>query len=135
MDRSFSRCSKKASGRRSAARQRLKPFRIPSPFDPDVRGGAFDVTEIFGRKFDVCGSEVFFQAMQLGCARNRNDPRLLRKQPGESDLSGCRPFLLGDSAEQIDNGLVRFQSGWRKARERAAEIGTSKLRIFVHLSG
>ena len=50
-------------GRRSAARQRLKPFRIPSPLDPDVRGGTLDVTEIFGRKFNVSGSEVFFKAM------------------------------------------------------------------------
>src|SRR5258707_1051377 len=58
-DRSFGRCSKKAPGRPSAARQRLKPFRIPSPLDPDVRGGTFDVTEIFGRKFNVSGSEVF----------------------------------------------------------------------------
>jgi hypothetical protein len=46
-----------------------------SPFDPDVRGCTFDVTEIFGSKFNVSGSEVFFKAMQLGCAWNRNYPR------------------------------------------------------------
>ena len=76
LHRSFGRYSKKAPSYRSAARQRQNPFRIPSPFDPDVRGGTFDGTEVFRCKVDVRRSEVFFKAMQLGCARNRNDPRL-----------------------------------------------------------
>src|SRR5260370_21205856 len=51
-----------SSGCHSAARQRLKPFPIPSPFDPDVRGGTFDVTEIFVPKFNVT---------KLFCIRSR----------------------------------------------------------------
>src|SRR6266404_2387520 len=133
-DRSFGRCSKKAPGRRSAARQRLKPFRIPSPLDPDVRGGTFDVTEIFGRKFNVSGSEVFFKAMYLSGARDRNDPRLLREQPRKRDLSGCRLLLFRESIEQINERLVRFTIRRVKARDCVAEIRVVELRIFVDLA-
>jgi hypothetical protein len=63
----------------SPSAHRDQPLRIPSPFDPNVRGGTFDGTEIFRGKVDVRRFEVFFKAMQLGCARNRNDPRLLGK--------------------------------------------------------
>jgi hypothetical protein len=53
----------RTSKRDSAAAHRLKPFRIPSSFDLDARGGTFNLTEIFGRKFDNSRSEVFFKAM------------------------------------------------------------------------
>jgi hypothetical protein len=61
-----------------------------------VEEGTFDGMEIFSCKVDFRRSEVFFKAMQLGCARNRNDPRLLGKQPGKHELSRCRPPLLRD---------------------------------------
>jgi hypothetical protein len=51
----------------------LNPFRIPSPFDLDGWGSIFDGTEVFRCKVDVRRSEVFFKAMQLGCAWNRNN--------------------------------------------------------------
>jgi hypothetical protein len=44
---------------------------------------------------------VFFKAMQPGCARNRNDPRLLGKQPNKRELSRCCLLLLREFAEQI----------------------------------
>src|ERR1700720_2772845 len=53
LHRSFGRYSKKAPSYRSATRQRQNPFRIPSPFDPDVRGGTFDGPEGFRCKVDV----------------------------------------------------------------------------------
>ncbi len=56
-----------------------------------------------GRQFDCRGSDVLFEAMQLRGARDRNDPRLLREQPGERDLSGSRFLALRDAAEQIDH--------------------------------
>ena len=67
-----------------------------------------DGTEIFRCKFDVRCSEVFFEAMQLGRARNRNDPRLLGKHSGKRELSSRRFLLLREIAQQIDQGLVRF---------------------------
>ena len=46
--------------------------------------------------------------MQLGRARNRNDPRLLGKHSGKGELSSRRFLLLREIAQQIDQGLVRF---------------------------
>ena len=41
---------------------------------------------------------------------NRNDPRLLRQQPGERDLRGRRLLPRCDIAEQIDQRLVAFRA-------------------------
>jgi hypothetical protein len=41
------------------------------------------LAEIVGRKFDGSCSDIFFEARQLGCAGDWNDPRLLGKQLGE----------------------------------------------------
>src|SRR5271166_1663332 len=95
-------------GCRSPARQLFMEFRIPSPFELDLRGGTFDSAEIFRCKSDVRRPEIFFQAMQLGCARNRNDPRFLGQKPGERDLSRCCLLLFRESGEQINQGLIRF---------------------------
>src|ERR1700722_1799081 len=104
----------------------LNPFRIPSPFDG---------TEVFRCKFDVRRSEVFVKAMQLGCARNRNDPRLLGKQPSKRELSRCHLPLFREFAEQINQRLVRFTVLWVKAWDGVAEIRIIELRIFSDLAG
>ena len=72
--------------------------------------------------------------MQLGCARNRNDPRLLGKQPSKRELSRCRLFLLREFAQQINQRLVRFSVLWVKAWDGVAEIRALELRIFVDLA-
>src|SRR5580700_4526607 len=118
----------------SPSAHRDQPLRISSPFDPDVRGGTFDGTEIFRGKVDVRRSEVFFQAMQLGCARNRNDPRLLGKQPSKCELSRCRLLLLCELDDEINQRLVRFTVIWVKAWDGVAEIPVIELRIFVDLA-
>src|SRR5712692_6139206 len=73
--------------------------------------------------------------MQLGRARDWHDPRFLRKQPSERDLSRCRLLLLRKSAQQIHQRLIRFPVLWRKARDDVAEIAFVELRIFADLPG
>ena len=72
--------------------------------------------------------------MQLRGAWDRNNPRLLRKQPGERDLSRCRLLPFCDAAEQINQGLIRLESLRREARESAAEVGAVESRVFVDLA-
>jgi hypothetical protein len=64
---------------------------------------------------------VFFKAMQLGGARNRNDPRFLGKQPGKRELSRCRLLLLREFAQQINQRLVRFTVLWVRTWHGVAE--------------
>ena len=72
--------------------------------------------------------------MQLRGARDGNDPRLLRQQPGERDLSRRRLLPSPDCAEQIDHGLVCLPSLRRKTRNEIAEVGTIECRGLVDLS-
>src|ERR1039457_2697776 len=72
--------------------------------------------------------------MQLCGAWDRYNPRLLGQQPRKCDLSRCRLLPFRDSAEQINERLIRLESLRREARQRAAEVGTVELRIFVDLA-
>src|SRR5208283_498854 len=90
--------------------------------------------KIVGRQFDCNCSDVLFQARKFCSARDGNDPRLLREQPSESDLSKCRLLPFCDRAQKIDQGLVSFQSLRRKARHDVAEVGLIELRLLVDLS-
>jgi hypothetical protein len=49
-----------------------------------------DLAQVLGRQLDVDGADVLLQAMTLGRARDRDDPRLLSEQPRERDLGGAR---------------------------------------------
>src|SRR5215472_12567677 len=74
-------------GGRSAAHQLFMELRIASPFKLDLRRSLFEGAYIAGGEFDRRRSKVFFKASRPRCAGDRNDPWLLRKQPGECDLS------------------------------------------------
>src|SRR5260370_38337552 len=72
--------------------------------------------------------------MQLRCARDRNNPRLLGKQPCKRNLSGCRVLAVCDLAKQINHGLVGLERLGRKARNDVAEIGLVERRVLVDIS-
>src|SRR5437762_4734395 len=72
--------------------------------------------------------------MEFRGAWDGNDPRLLREQPCERNLSRCRLLPFCDVANQIDQGLIRFARLRREARESVAEIGTVECSVFVDLS-
>src|SRR5215470_687180 len=72
--------------------------------------------------------------MQFCGARDWNNPRLLGKKPGERYLSGCRSLPLCGLAKQFNQGLIRFPSLRRKAREDVAEVGAVERGVFVDLS-
>src|SRR6267143_3034665 len=100
----------KATGPLSETGSFLQVFGVARPLDRDPRGRALDLAEIGWRELDCCGSDVLFQALQLPGARDGNNPRLLGKQPGERDLSGCRVLSFCNRAKQINQGLIRFPS-------------------------
>src|SRR5260370_7887333 len=72
--------------------------------------------------------------MKLRCPWDRNDPRLLGKQPSEGYLSRCCLLSFCDLAQKINQRLIRFSSFLGKARDDVAEIGAIELRIFVDLA-
>ncbi len=108
--------------RRSAPGQFFQRFGIAVAEHLDGLGGGFDVAQVVGRQLDRGRADILLQAMQLGRARNGNDPGLLRQQPGERDLGRRRLFSRGDRGEKIDQRLIGLERLGREARQRAAEI-------------
>src|SRR5437879_9284085 len=87
-----------------------------------------------GREVDRSCCKILMEAMKRRRPGDWNDPRLLRKQPSERDLSRCRLLPFCDFAKQINQRLIRFASLWGKARDDVAEIGAIELRIFGDLA-
>ena len=75
------------AGAESAAHQFLQFLGIPSALHRDFRDSGGQFAELAGRELHLGGSEIFFQPMHFGRARNRHNPRLLGEEPGEGDLS------------------------------------------------
>ena len=105
--------------------------RVTIPLHGDLGEGAVDLAEIVGGQFDRRRAEVLFEPMQLRGSGDRNDPRLLRQQPSERDLSRGRLLSRRDFAKQIDESLVRFPGLWREARDDVAEIALIERRFFA----
>src|SRR3974377_172906 len=72
--------------------------------------------------------------MKFGGTGDRNDPGLLCQQPSESDLTGCRLLPFRGFGQQINQGLIGFESFGRKARENVAGGGTGGPGGLVFLS-
>src|SRR3977135_2267267 len=72
--------------------------------------------------------------MKLRRPGDWNDPRLLRKQPRERDLSRRRLLPFCDVGQQINQRLIRFSSFWGEARDDVAEIGAIELRSLGDLA-
>jgi hypothetical protein len=90
----------------------------------DLRFGVINLTEIVGREFNSRCSDILLEARQLRGAGDGNDPRLLRKQPCERDLSRCRLLPLCDLAKKINEREIGLPSLRRKARNNVAEVRT-----------
>src|SRR5512142_854357 len=106
----------------SGLRPAIQLFGVARPLDDDVRGGAVDLAQVIRRELNIGGTDVLLKARWLGSPRDRDDPRLLRKQPGERQLSrGCM-LTLCDPAEQIDQGQVSLASFRGKAGKHVAKV-------------
>lgn len=87
-----------------------------------------------GRKFDLGGCDVFFQAWQLGRARDRDHPGLLGRDPGKRNLDRCQLLLPCEPAKQINQCLIGFSILRREARHDVSEIAFVDPCVFVDLN-
>src|SRR5207245_10740203 len=74
------------------------------------------------------------QSGELRGAGNRNDPRLLRKQPGQCDLRRSYFLLLCERADHIDQSLVHFAILRAEPWRAVAEVGAVELRVGIDLA-
>ena len=102
----------------SPAHQLFVELGIAGALQLDLRGGFFKRAHIVRREFDICGAEIFFQPGQLRGPWNRNDPRLLRQQPGERNLRGRRLLLFANEVSRSTRAWLALRFSGVKARER-----------------
>lgn len=84
------------SSRSLATGHLFEVFRIPIPFNLDLRGGTVDLAQIVCSQFNPERAYILLQPRQLGRTRNRNNPWFLCEQPGQSNLSRRRVLTLCD---------------------------------------
>jgi hypothetical protein len=81
---------------------------MPVALDDDLRGHAIQFLEIVGCQFDESRPDVLLQPVQFWSAWDGDDPRLLSKQPGESDLSGGCMLLRRERLNNIYQTAIRL---------------------------
>src|SRR2546423_3148830 len=119
----------------SAIDESLGALRVPRTVELDPRCRAVDLVKIFGRQRDTCGAKILLETLDLACAWDRDDPWLLRQQPGERDLRGGGVLALRHFPEQIDERVIRLPVLRCEARNRLPEITAIELRVLVDLPG
>ena len=72
---------------------------------------------------------------KLGCAWDRNNPRLLGNQPGERYLSGCRLLLFRKSSDRSTSVWFAFRFSGVKRGTMLRKSLVSNFVIFVDLAG
>src|SRR3954462_4355561 len=102
----------------SAVDEPLGALRIPRSAELDLRCRVLDLAEILERQLYACCAEVLVEALDLARAWNRNDPGLLRQQPGKRDLRWRGVLSLRHCVEQIDERVIRFPVLRRETRNR-----------------
>ena len=91
-------------------------------FNGDLRGGGIDVPKIVGRKLDRGRSDVLLDAAELGRTGDRDDPRLLRQQPGQCDLRRCGMLLRANLTQQVYYRPVRLAGLGRVKRGKPERL-------------
>jgi hypothetical protein len=81
-----------------------------------IFAAALSISRIVGRESGFGSPDVLLESLQLRSARDWNNPRLLRQQPGECDLSRGHVLPSCNLIEQLNQSLIRFSRHWRKAR-------------------
>src|SRR4051812_37974787 len=70
---------------------------------------------------NALGAEVLLETVAFGGSWNRYDPRLLREQPGESNLRGRCVLARGERLQPFDECEVRLPVLFREARHDVAK--------------
>ena len=128
---------KKRRERRPALR-RLSARSAPrapadSGFPARDLGGGLSIARRSCGVSSICGgAEVLLEAMQLGRAGNRHDPRLLAQQPGERDLRRRR-LLAPISVKRSTSALFALRASGVKRGKMLRKSVAVERRVLVDL--
>src|SRR4029077_20215629 len=110
-------------------------FIHPATVHFNLRESSFDLTKIRRRQLNIACSQVLVQVIGTSCAGNRNNERLLRKQPSQRNLSRCCTLLLRKLSEKINHRHICCNVFRRKAWELRSHVHSwveLRLSIYFH---
>src|SRR5947199_1142324 len=110
-------------------------LRQPLSLHVDPGRGLLDLAQVGRCQLQVHGAKILLEARQFLRARNRDNPRLLREQPGERDLRRRRAFPLRDTFHEVDQCHVCRTGVRGEARRYAAKVFRVECRRRVDRSG
>ncbi len=110
------------SAAQSATNHRLELWGIAVALDLDRSRCAFDFGEIGSGQLDGRCADILLQAMVLRSAWDRDDPRALRQQPGERELSRGGVLFARDPLQQVHQRLVLLHRFGCKAGQKLSII-------------
>src|SRR5207249_2644872 len=84
-------------------------------------------------QFKCRGSDVLLEPVHSCGTWNGNDPWLLRQQPRERDLRGCRLLAFCELRQPLDKREICLAVLRRETRDNVAEIGAVERRVLVDL--
>ena len=93
------------------------------------------LANVVSRELDGGGTCVLLHAFELRGARNRHNPRFLRKQPRESNLRWRRPSLCSNGSDSVDQRFVGFAVLRSESRNDISEIVLGERRVLIDLAG
>src|SRR5258706_6893428 len=120
---------------RSASCEVFLHLRVAITLYGDLGNGILDVPEVISRELDGCRVDVLPETVERGGAGDRNDPWLLRQEPGERDLRRRRALSAPDLFQKVDHGSVRAASLLREPRHSAATVIAAECRGVVDFAG
>jgi hypothetical protein len=82
----------------------------------DRRNRVLDLRQISGGKDDTRPTKILFKAVELRRSWNRNNPRLLCKEPSQCNLSASHVLLRCDITKYVNKRLVRLAGIFAEAR-------------------
>src|SRR5947199_4805384 len=97
-------------------------LRQPLSLHVDPGRGLLDLAQVGRCQLQVHGAKILLEARQFLRARNRDNPRLLREQPGERDLRRRRAFPLRDTFHEVDQCHVCRTGVRGEPRRSAAKV-------------
>ncbi len=109
--------------------------RIALADDGNGLQGLLDGGEIGRCEHHVGRADVLLKAVQLGGARNRHDPGLLRQQPGDGDLRPAHALRRGECAQHLHQPGVGLAVLRAEARHDVAEVALVEGGVGVDGSG
>jgi hypothetical protein len=101
--------------------------------DRDFGERRFDLTQVRSRQLDIDAAGILGEVIDVACAGNRHNERLLRQQPGNRHCDGVAFFFSAWRRSNSTTGMfaARFSGEKRGNSWRKSVFGSNRVLPFM----